>query len=151
MAHVPNAKPDITARGITAAVHVWAVPNIRGPGHRNVQTYRRVITQPAVIPVVIIVQVKASVQVQHIVRAESNITVHLGTVMRQPQVKQPLLLVQCWCRRHITWLKMPVLQPPVEQEHGIHRMNVHMVHPVVVTTVPVAMTMVPQPVQKVVV
>ena len=78
-----------------AVPHVMDVPNIRGPAHRHVQTSAAGITQPDATAVVIIVPVKASVQVQHIVLGEFNTTVHLGTVMTQPQVKQPILLVQC--------------------------------------------------------
>ena len=146
-AHAPSANPDTIAPGITAAVHVLGVLNSQAQGPVLVPPSAVVITQPAVIPVVMYAQDNHNVQVQHIVRAESNMTVRPGIHIIQPQVKRPHRLVRCWCLRHITWLKMPVLRPPVEQEHGIHHMNVHTVHPVVVIAVQVDMMMVRPPVQ----
>ena len=81
MENALSAKPDITAPGTTVEVHVLDVPNIRGPGHRNVQTSAVGITQPDAIPVVIIVKIKVSVQMQHIVLREFNTTVPM--VIRQ--------------------------------------------------------------------
>ena len=81
MESVFSAKPDITARGTTVEVHVLDVPNIRRPGHRHVQTYRRVITQPDATAVIMHVPVKASVQVQHIVQVVLKRTVPV--VIRQ--------------------------------------------------------------------
>ena len=98
---VPRPAVRPVQRGITVRrgrqhkVHVGDVPSIRGPANRHVQPSAVGIIQPGATAMVIIVPVKASVQEQHIVLGEFNTTVHLGTVMTQPQVKQPILLVQC--------------------------------------------------------
>ena len=101
-----------------AVPHVRDVPNIRRPGHRHVQTCRRVITQPDATAVIMHVQVSLHAARMHII-----VRVVSDTVFRRDIIQLVVLQQHVQDKNNVRPVRTAVVvfQRRVRRVHTGHR------------------------------